>query len=198
MITKIKRELLKVLWVFMPKTIKIKFDNIKFKIPIQYGLDHRIMGKNRERWMDDLIKLSYQCSTGAFIDVGANAGQTLLKVKSLMPQLEYLGFEPNTCCAGYINEIIQVNHFENCTIWPIGLGDRDAVVPLFCHHRADPTGTVVENFRGTDPALYKQMVLIRDARRFLEGLHVQEIAVVKIDVEGYEAAVLAGLKEILR
>jgi len=196
--TKIKREFIKLLWDIFPKTVKIKINHRKFKIPLQYGLDHRVIKYNREIWMEYIIKLIYKNSKGAFIDVGANAGQTLLKVQSIISPQEYIGFEPNAYCAGYVNEIIQVNHFENCTIFPIGLGDKDAILPLFCHNRSDPTGTVIENFRGPDPSLSKQLAIIREAGKFIESLHVQDIAVVKIDVEGYEASVLEGLKEILR
>jgi FkbM family methyltransferase len=148
--------------------------------------------------MDHIIKLICKFSKGAFIDIGANSGQTLLKLQSIISHREYIGFEPNAYCAGYINQIIRVNHFENCAIFPIGLGDKDTILPLFCHNRADPTGTVVENFRGPDPSLSQQLAIIREAGKFLESLHIQEIAVVKIDVEGYEASVLSGLKEILR
>jgi FkbM family methyltransferase len=196
--TKIKREFIKLLWDIFPKTIEIKINNRKFKIPLQYDLDHRLIKHNREVWMEYIIKLIYTHSTGAFLDVGANAGQTLLKVQSIISPHEYIGFEPNAYCAGYINEIIRVNHFENCTVFPIGLGDQDTILPLFCHNRSDPTGTVVENFRGPDPSLLQQLAIIREAGKFIESLHVQEIAVVKIDVEGYEASVLSGLKEILR
>jgi FkbM family methyltransferase len=195
---KIKRELIKLLWSIFPKTIEIKINKNKFKIPLQYSLDHRVIKHNREIWMEHIIKLIYKHSKGAFIDIGANAGQTLLKVQPLISPREYIGFEPNAYCAGYVHQIIQVNHFENCTIFPIGLGDKDTILPLFCHNRADPTGTVVENFRAPDPSLSQQLAIIQEAGKFLESLHVQEIAVVKIDVEGYEASVLFGLREILR
>jgi FkbM family methyltransferase len=198
LIIKIKREVIKLLWNIFPKTVKIKINNRKFKIPLQHGLDHRVIKYNREIWMEHIINLIYKHSKGAFIDVGANAGQTLLKVQSIIAHREYIGFEPNAYCAGYVGKIIQVNHFENCTIFPIGLGDKDTILPLFCHNRADPTGTVVENFRGPDPSLSKQLAIIRQAGKFIESLHIQEIAVVKIDVEGYEASVLSGLKEILQ
>jgi FkbM family methyltransferase len=135
---------------------------------------------------------------GAFIDIGANAGQTLLKVKSLFPQMHYIGFEPNTYCAGYVSEIIRANRFENCVILPIGLGDHDGICTLFCHNHSDPKGTVVDNFRGIEATLLQQPVLIREADTLLDSLQVDKIALAKIDVEGYEASVLAGMQRLLR
>ena len=49
-----------------------------------------------------------------------------------------------------------------------------------------------------DPSLSKQLAIIREAGILLESLHVQEITAVKINIGGYKASVLSGLKEILQ
>jgi hypothetical protein len=57
---------------------------------------------------------------------------------------------------------------------------------------------VIGNFRGREATLLQQSLLIRDAGAFIDSLHVDNIALVKIDVEGYEASVLSGMKRILQ
>jgi FkbM family methyltransferase len=169
-----------------------------FHIPLQRDLDHRVLKKDGETWMDMLIQTICAHETGTFLDIGANAGQTLLKVKSLFPHMPYIGFEPNIYCAGYVSEIIRANRFENCVILPIGLGETDGIVTLFCHNHSDPKGTVIDNFRGREATLLQQPALISDADTLIDRLHVEKIALAKIDVEGYEAAVLTGMQGILQ
>ena len=41
-----------------------------------------------------------------FIDVGVNVGQTLLKLKSISSEINYLGFEPNPNCVNYLKNLI--------------------------------------------------------------------------------------------
>jgi hypothetical protein len=40
--------------------------------------------------------------------------------------------------------------------------------------------------------------MIRDAGTFIAALRIPDIAIIKIDVEGYEAAVLSGVRNILQ
>jgi FkbM family methyltransferase len=148
--------------------------------------------------MDEIIKGCYAVSQGTFIDIGANVGQTLLKVKSLFSEIAYVGFEPNIHCAGYISALISSNNFQECAIFPIGLGCEEKVTPLFYENHTDPKATVIDNFRGNEHALQRQTVMIRDAGTFIAALGIPDIAIIKIDVEGYEAAVLSGVRHILQ
>jgi FkbM family methyltransferase len=148
--------------------------------------------------MDEIITGCYAVSQGAFLDIGANVGQTLLKVKALFPDVPYVGFEPNIHCASYISALIAHNHLQACAIFPLGLGDADNITPLFYAHPADPKATVIDHFRGNEHALLRQPVLMRAADTFLAALPLQDIALLKIDVEGAEAAVLSGAHDILR
>jgi FkbM family methyltransferase len=169
-----------------------------FRIPLQRGFDARIIRRNKSLWMDEVIKGCYAVSQGTFIDIGANVGQTLLKVKSLFAAVAYVGFEPNLHCAGYISALIASNNFQDCAIFPVGLGCEEKITPLFYEHHADPKATVVDNFRGNEHALRRQTVMIRDAGTFIAALRLPGIAIIKIDVEGYEAAVLSGVHDVLR
>ena len=60
-------------------------------------------------WKTDLIKRLVSPDDGAFIDVGANVGQTLLDILSSHPTAQYIGFEPNPSCVFYLQSLIKLN-----------------------------------------------------------------------------------------
>ena len=62
-----------------------------------------------EPWMAGLLERILRVKKGGLVDVGANAGQTLLRYKSLVPKGSYVGFEPNCYAAAYVQEIIDLN-----------------------------------------------------------------------------------------
>ena len=193
-----KREILQALWRCVPRHTTIRMHNATFRIPIQRGFDSRIIRRNKSLWMDEIITGCYAVSQGTFIDIGANVGQTLLKVKSLFAAVAYVGFEPNIHCAGYISTLISSNNFQECSIFPIGLGCEEKIATLFYENHADPKATVIDNFRGNEHTLRRQTVIIRHANTFIAALRIPDIAIIKIDVEGYEAAVLSGVRDILQ
>ena len=162
-----KRELLQALWRCVPRHTTIRMHNATFRIPIQRDFDSRLIRRNKSLWMDEIIKGCYAISQGTFIDIGANVGQTLLKVKSLFADVVYVGFEPNIHCAGYISTLISSNNFQDCSIFPIGLGCEEKVTTLFYENHADPKATVIDNFRGNEHALRRQTVIIRHAAHLL-------------------------------
>ena len=48
--------------------------------------------------MIDILKIVLPIENKKFIDVGVNIGQTLLKLKSVSSEIDYIGFEPNPIC----------------------------------------------------------------------------------------------------
>jgi len=128
-----------------------------------------------------------------FVDVGVNIGQTLLRVKTLHSDLEYLGFEPNSTCTSYTQQLIKINHFNNCIVQNCALSDTVANLILEKSYLEDSRASVVSSLR---PNYFneKENVLALDYQSFYMD---KEISFVKIDVEGAEYEVLQGMKDAL-
>jgi len=168
-----------------------KINGYNIKIPIIYGIGYRNISM-REVWMIDLLKNLPFRNKGAFFDVGVNLGQTLLKVKCVDPDIEYIGFEPNPVCVFYTKELIKINHFNNCLIIPIGLFDVDGLLPLEFNNETefDASASLIKDFRPNHNIYHKQYVPVFSFESIKSSIKYGNVSVIKIDVEGSELEVM--------
>lgn len=169
----------------------------KFRIPIIKGLgfDHFF---EKEEWLLIALKkwMTEYCENKYFIDVGANIGQTLLKVKSVDPGCRYIGFEPNPNCVYYLLELLNANQLKDATIYPIGLANHSGIMDLqfYSVSATDTSASLVPGFRSSPTGSLKVPVCDLDEA----GISDNTVAgIVKIDVEGGELDVMKGLKKFL-
>ena len=101
-------------------SLKVKTNNSFFKIPVLKNIGWNNIFDN-EPWMSQILEKLLPERRGLFLDVGANIGQTLLKLKSIAPDVLYYGFEVNTACLFYLNELINANTFTGTLIIHVGL-----------------------------------------------------------------------------
>lgn len=153
-----------------------------------------------EPWMFGLVTYFLGRTSGAFVDVGVNLGQTLVQVKRVDPARRYVGFEPNPTCVAYVHELIRLNRFESCTIIPAALHREDRVLHLDMYHPylADGTASVVDGFRTQRPVVNRICVAAYRFATVAASLPSFSIGVIKIDVEGAELDVLQGLQEAVQ
>jgi FkbM family methyltransferase len=150
-----------------------------------------------EPYMRSPYRAALATRPGAFVDVGANAGQTLGTVLSVGPDRTWIGFEPQLDCCHAINTFILDNDLAGHTIHPFGLSDRQQTVRLLKRNAsADKTASIVAGFRPDDFYTASQVVHTLVGDDVLLPLDTP-IAVVKIDVEGAELDVLRGIVGVL-
>jgi FkbM family methyltransferase len=149
-----------------------------------------------EPWMTDVIRTLFALKPGAFVDVGVNLGQTLLKVAAIDPTREYVGFEPNPTCVDYAWKLIASNGL-NYRVIPAGISGETTLLNLemFRDEDTDPSASIVPNFR--NDAVKQKPVVVLNATDLPAGTLPDEISVVKIDVEGGELFVIEGLLPVL-
>jgi len=196
-----KQLILRTLNEFLQKfnlTFYVTFLNEKkIKIPVisEVGYVDRWI---TESWMINLLKNLLPFKDGAFIDIGANVGQTLIKLKCVEPNIQYFGFEPNPLCVNCAMELIKKNGFENCEIIPVGISNKDGMTTLNCYDMKTGGGaTIVEKFR-SQQIERKIFVPVQNFEYMYKKLNLKKISIIKIDVEGGELEVIKGLKSVLR
>jgi FkbM family methyltransferase len=150
-----------------------------------------------EPWLDETIGRLLSRQAGAFVDVGVNVGQTLLKVKTRVPGAAYIGFEPNPACFAYAQRLIHANRFTDCTLVPAGLYHSPAILPLHLRTAGDPGGSIIEGFRRPSHYHHTQHVVVLPGDLMLQNLGAPPVALIKIDVEGAELEVVEGLHDTL-
>ena len=171
-----------------------KLNRTQVKIPVsgEIGLSNMELKKE---WLDLLIeKFAFPQSTKTFVDVGVNVGQTLLRLKTIYPEADYLGFEPNSTCTAYVQKLIKANKFKNATVQNVGLATEIGILQLEKETDTDSRASVVSNLR---PNLFsaKESVLVIDYQSFyLE----KAVNFIKVDVEGAEYEVLKGMEKAIK
>jgi FkbM family methyltransferase len=147
----------------------------------------------KEDWLDILIKTFVDETKGAFIDVGVNIGQTLIKVKSKYPNIEYIGFEPNTACIFYTQFLILKNSYKKCNLQSYALTTKITNLTIEKTSISDLRASIVPSLR---PNYFetKEMVL----GMVYDSLFVDTpISFVKIDAEGAELDVILGMRSAI-
>lgn len=190
--------LLKRILVHFNITIRIKVNGKKFKIPILGGLGiaNRAIS---EQWMIDLLKLLNPIAGLKIIDVGVNIGQTLLKVKSINKDIEYVGFEPNPLCIYYVKKLIKANSIENTVLVPIGISTKTVLGELNFYSENDVEGaaTIVADFRD-NKIIRKELVPLFNLKSIKNQINFNNMSILKIDVEGAELEVIESFEDEIR
>lgn len=171
-----------------------KINQTIVKIPIlgEIGMDNVTLKKE---WLDLLIEeFASPENSKSFVDVGANVGQTLLRLKTIYSESDYIGFEPNPTCTSYVQKLIKINRFKNCSILNSGLSTELGIMQLEKDSDTDSRASVVSNFRPNYFSKSENVLVIKYESFFLE----KNVNFIKIDVEGAEYEVIKGMENAIQ
>jgi FkbM family methyltransferase len=144
------------------------------------------------------IKLLSKTNPSLIIDVGANEGQ-FARLCLEHTQAKVVSFEPHPITFRKLT-----NNLSDHNEWlgmPYGLGHEAGQFILYDHAGSEGTqhaslqAGVFESVYGQTPDMHQVDVLTLD--EFVVNQHISEISLLKIDVEGFELAVLQGAKKLL-
>jgi FkbM family methyltransferase len=132
---------------------------------------------------------------GVFLDVGANSGQHSLFMSKYSKVVHAV--EPYEPVLRRLREMIEINRIENIVVHPVGLGDKPGKVSFY---EPPPdnlgTGSFVDGFK-TDNKYLTELPIVTGDSLFAAKEPIR-IDIIKMDIEGYEALALRGLKKTLR
>jgi FkbM family methyltransferase len=133
-----------------------------------------------------------------FFDVGANVGfHSTVACRLIDPSRGHVvSFEPLSANAGQVEINARLNHFECIRVMPVALGNHDGearflLSEISSRGALETTGRVPTSHSGI------ATVQIRRLDTLMNEAHLPPPDVMKIDVEGAEADVLAGAHETL-
>ncbi|HST09255.1 MAG TPA: FkbM family methyltransferase [Terriglobales bacterium] len=154
--------------------------------------------QEKEPWLDAIIKIVLQCREGAFLDVGANLGQTMFKVLALDSSRQYVGFEPQIACCLMLQRFLDENHITSFSILPVGLFNTNRVMKIHGGGSDyDATASVVDGFRPDSFYTSDRYICVRKGDDVVSELGVTSVCGIKVDVEGAELEVFEGLVDTI-
>lgn len=177
--------------LFIPRI----YNGIFIKIPLQ---DNNKVGISNEPWMYDFIKKSHSIKRiKNFYDVGANLGQTLVKVKTVDKDIHYHAFEPNYLCSNYLHKLIDINNWKNVSVYPIGIFDRDSLQYLEGKDDCDKSASIMLDCSETT-SIVKKITSFYTYDTIKKFIGEEIVDVIKIDTEGSELEVIRSFNNLLK
>jgi FkbM family methyltransferase len=143
-----------------------------------------------------LIKISLHEGDNA-LDVGGNIGLQSLRMSACVGQNgKVYAFEPLQHIAEKFKKNIALNKVDNVTLFEMALSDQESEMDYKMDKNTWNQGTfsLKNEPTGTDT----QNIIIKTADGLPEIQQLESLALIKIDVEGFEYNVLRGLKATLQ
>ena len=180
------------LWATAPtRTIQGKLHGYSMRLDLSKWADRSAFFLGR--WYDlgtQLVITDLLRSGDTVVDIGANRGMFALAASRLVGDAgKVICFEPNPNCFNLLDRDIAANGIANIVVHKIGLGSREEELLLSVPLINSGEGTFGQSAYGADTT-YQVRAEVKRGDQILADARP---SLIKIDVEGFECNVLAGL-----
>lgn len=132
-------------------------------------------------------------------DVGTNVGETLLNFGKLVGTGGFVyGFEPDGLNFSKVQKNIGINALDNVHVFNVGLSETSAKVKLY---RVDPHNLGMNRILNEEEAAKFDDFSVIETRTLdsvVAENNIEQVDVIKIDIEGYEMHALRGAMDTLK
>lgn len=192
----------------MYEIVKTK-NNIKYYIFSKFDLiSNRLRNQGEyqpkifEEAKNILLKNSLEEQNKAIIDVGAHIGTFSLPLANIFDQNDYYLFEIQPEVFNLLEKNVEINKFKNIHLYNTGLSDKEETFEINL-----PNYTLDKNISAF--SLKKQVIdndyevnTIGEKAKLkckkLDDFNIENVGLIKIDVEGFELEVLRGSLETIK
>jgi FkbM family methyltransferase len=174
---------------------------------------HKIFlsGRNAPSWgfVDSVLHDQYEPETKALLgslirpgmtvfDIGAHVGHyTLLAARIVGPTGRVYAFEPEPENFALLKRNVELNGYKNVTCVPKAVSDRSGTLDFYVSHQGNDRHTLIGDPHAPSHATRRQVSAI-SVDDFAAESGCPAVDVIKMDVEGAEPLVLAGMTNLLR
>lgn len=142
-----------------------------------------------------MVEVCAAIDSGIAYDIGMSTGHHALVLASVCDEVH--GFEPFDRVRQIAEQRMIENGLHHVTIHPFGLGEEDARLPYYWDERNTNVMAGSFNSAHTDMAVHGEFE-VRNGDEWRRSAKIRPPDFIKLDVEGFEAFALAGLRETLR
>lgn len=128
------------------------------------------------------------------VDVGTNIGETLLNFARLNPKGKNIGFEPVPATYQKAKHNVELNSFDNIGLVNMGLSDVEETLAFNETNAFHSGGIFLSREQKAGNGSTVRVTRLDD---FVSENEIEDVSLIKIDVEGFEMNVLKGAQETL-
>jgi FkbM family methyltransferase len=145
------------------------------------------------------LKMLNDLDCNHIIDIGANKGQFALVARKKFPKARIDSFEPLSAAADIFEKVFKND--DNTFLHRIAVGKKEDVATIHVSNKADSSSLLpigenqVSLFPGTQE-LEQRSIKVAPLEKIIARNDIQQPAMLKIDVQGYELEALYGCQSL--
>jgi FkbM family methyltransferase len=171
--------------------------NYKIRLQKRGELRNRQWNYERSGERDFLAAMKAHLNSGdTVLDVGASVGEFTLPLAKIVGEKgRVVAFEPGETVNQRLVDNIRLNALANVQVFQKALGNQESVATLFSGGFKCPS--IVPPAADRDYRAVSEKIEVVKGDSFLASNRIPTPTAIKIDVEGFEFAVLQGLRDTL-